>query len=323
MPIASTNTETRIARPFRTAAVVLGVLLSLVGMPTDAAAQSCGATGLAVQVLGSGGPDLRDRRASSSYVVWRDGKSIALVDAGGGSAVRFGEAGGRMADLEAILFTHFHADHSADLPALVLSSRFEERDRLLPVFGPAGSAFYPSTTEFIDGLFGRTRGAWRYMFPLVDRGEPYLLQAHDVVAGDVLLNVFDRGDLHIDAVAVDHTPATPALAWRIAAAGKRIVFSGDSGGVRPGLARLAESADVFIAHNATSESSGLELKRILMPPSAIGQIAADAGVKALVLSHRMEETLGPTNEAQTREKIRTRYSGPLEFANDLDCFPAK
>jgi ribonuclease BN (tRNA processing enzyme) len=56
-----------------------------------------------------------------------------------------------------------------------------------------------------------------------------------------------------------------------------------------------------------------------MPPSVIGAIAARAHVKQLVLSHRMLRTLG--KEDQTQTEIRHSYSGPLAFANDLDCFP--
>ncbi|MGC1299205.1 MAG: hypothetical protein WA869_29625, partial [Alloacidobacterium sp.] len=41
-------------------------------VPT-ADAQACGGEGVAVQVLGSGGPELQDKRASSSYLVWQDG----------------------------------------------------------------------------------------------------------------------------------------------------------------------------------------------------------------------------------------------------------
>jgi hypothetical protein len=43
-------------------------------------AQSCGLHGVAAQVLGSGGPELQDKRASSSYIVREDGQASALVD---------------------------------------------------------------------------------------------------------------------------------------------------------------------------------------------------------------------------------------------------
>lgn len=87
-------------------------------------AQSCGIKSVWVQVLGSGGPELQDKRAASSYLVWRDGTPRIIVDAGSGSTLRFRQSGANVADLDAILFTYFHVDHSADFPALIKSSFF-------------------------------------------------------------------------------------------------------------------------------------------------------------------------------------------------------
>jgi ribonuclease BN (tRNA processing enzyme) len=113
----------------------------------------------------------------------------------------------------------------------------------------------------------------------------------------------------------------PALAWRVEIGGKVIVFSGDTNGEGYGLVRLAMNADLFVAHNAVPEGAvGVE-RRLHMPPSVIGQIAENASVKELVLSHRMLRTLG--KEDQTRSEIKKHYLGPVEFANDLDCFPLK
>jgi ribonuclease BN (tRNA processing enzyme) len=92
-------------------------------------AQTCSSQGIAVQVLGSGGPELQDKRASSSYLVWQDGRARILVDAGGGSALRFGESGAQMSQLDVILFSHYHVDHNGDFPALIKSSWFEDRKR--------------------------------------------------------------------------------------------------------------------------------------------------------------------------------------------------
>jgi len=86
---------------------------------------------------------------------------------------------------------------------------------------------------------------------------------------------------------------------------------------------LATNADLFIAHNAVPEdATGVE-RRLHMPPSVIATTAANAHVHQLVLSHRMLRTLGPEKQQQTQAEIRRRYSGPLQFANDLDCFPVK
>lgn len=288
---------------------------------SSARAQSCGAQGIAVQVVGSGGPELQDKRASSSYLVWENGQARVLVDAGGGSALRFGESGATMAQLDVILFSHFHVDHSADFSALIKSSWFENRKRALPIYGPAGNGFMPSTTEFVWEFFG-DKGVYRYLSELLLPGEEgsYKMQPHNVQVSTKPAAVYHAGDLVLYAVRVIHGDV-PALAWRVDVGGKRIVFSGDTNGEGEGLPQLAANADIFIAHNAVPEGAvGVE-RRLHMPPSVIGQIAGEAHVKRLVLSHRMLRTLG--TEGQTLSEIRTRYSGSVDFANDLDCFPLK
>ena len=298
------------------------VLSSLLGFALSAHAQSCGAQGVAVQVLGSGGPELQDKRAMTSYLVWENGRGRVLVDAGGGSALRFGESGANTRELDVILFSHFHVDHSADFPALIKTSWFEGRNRVLPVFGPPGNEFMPSTTEFVSDFFDEKRGVYRYLSELFSPDEPgnYKIQPHTVTASWTPVTVFREPNLSAAAVRVVHG-GFPALAWRVEVGGKRIVFSGDTNGNDPGLPRLAENADIFVAHNAIPEgTTGLE-RNLHMPPSVIGRIAAEAHVKHLVLSHRMLRTLG--KEEQTLAEIRKTYSGPVDFANDLDCFAVK
>lgn len=43
---------------------------------------------VALHVLGSGGAEIDDQRASSSYLVWADNKAIALIDMGGGASLK-------------------------------------------------------------------------------------------------------------------------------------------------------------------------------------------------------------------------------------------
>jgi ribonuclease BN (tRNA processing enzyme) len=227
-----------------------------------------------------------------------------------------------MSQVDVFLFSHFHVDHSSDFPALVFSSWFEDRKRPLPVFGPSGNSFMPSTTEFVHDLFSDPHGAYRYLSELVEPGGEgsYQLQPHNVPANSTPALVFRDGDMVLSAVSVVHG-AFPALAWRVEIGNKRIVFGGDANGEGEGLTKLALNADILVAHNAVTEgSTGVE-RRLHMPPSVIGTIAANAHVKQLILSHRMLRTLGKENETQA--EIRRRYTGPLKFANDLDCFPVE
>jgi ribonuclease BN (tRNA processing enzyme) len=305
-------------RSFAVGFVIAGGLL---GCATRAVAQTCGAQGVALQVLGSGGPELQDKRAMSSYLIWENGQARVLVDAGGGSALRFGQSGAQMSQLVVILFTHLHVDHSGDFPALIKSSWFEDRKEALPIYGPAGNEYFPATTEFVSGFFAE-HGVYRYLSELLVPGEEgsYKMQPHNVAAESTPVEVFRRAEIAGSAVRVIHG-GVPALAWRVETRGKAIVFSGDTNGDGEGLPRLAANADLFVAHNAVPEgATGVE-RRLHMPPSVIGQIAGEARVKKLVLSHRMLRTLG--KEEQTLAEIKKGYAGPLEFANDLDCFAVK
>jgi ribonuclease BN (tRNA processing enzyme) len=306
-------------RPSISALLVL-VFVSSACKPLPAMAQSCGSAGLAMQVLGSGGPELEDKRASTSYLIWENGRARVIVDAGGGSALRFGESGAKMSQLDVFLFSHFHIDHSSDFPALVFSSWFGDRKRPLPVFGPSANKFMPSTTEFVHGLLSDPHGSWRHLSEMLEPNPEgtYEIEPHNVAPSSMPVLVFRDADMAVYAVSVVHG-VFPALAWRVEIGGKRIVFSGDTDGEGQGLTRLASDADIFVAHNAVPEgATGVE-RRLHMPPSVIGAIAANAHVKQLVLSHRMLRTLG--KEDQIQAEIRRRFSGPILFANDLDCFP--
>ncbi|HEX5539014.1 MAG TPA: MBL fold metallo-hydrolase [Methylophilaceae bacterium] len=294
-------------------AACLGLWLS------PAHATACGKHGVALQVLGSGGPEMQDKRASSSYLVWQDGKARVLIDSGGGSALRFGEAGAQMADLDVVLFTHFHADHSADFPALVKSSYFEDRTRPLPVYGPGGNAQFPSATEFVQAMFGEKHGAFRYLSEYLDGSAgSYALQAHDLrLPPHAMQQIVALPGLAVFAAEVIHG-SVPALAFRVEIGGKKIAFSGDGNGNNGNLEKLAQGVDILVAHNAVPEGAEGVPRALHMPPSVIGRIAQTAQVRKLVLSHRMLRTLG--REAQTLEAIAQSFKGKTVFADDLDCY---
>lgn len=283
----------------------------------DLAHADCGAAGVALQILGSGGPETGDGRASSGYLLWQDGRARVMVDAGGGSALRFEASGARFGDLEMLLFSHFHVDHSADLPVLVKGSFFTDRARDLPLYGPSGNQIMPGTGEFVRALFG-SNGAYRYLGSYLDGGERYRLIPHDIdAAGRQRVQLPSVAGIDASAVPVHHGPI-PALAWRVELGGHALVFSGDLSNRRNTLAGLAAGADLLVVHNAIPEHAEEAARNLHLPPSEIGRVAAEAGVQQLVLSHFMLRTLG--REEESLRQIRARYDGPVHFAGDLQCF---
>ena len=277
----------------------------------------CGEKGVWVQVLGSGGPEIDDGRASTGYLIWDSGKARLLVDMGSGSMFRFEQSGASVNDLDVVMFSHFHVDHSNDLPALVKASFFSDRNRDLPLYGPGGNRFMPSVTDILKDLFW-VDGAFQYLNRYLDGTDTYRLLPHDVEAtGKKQQRVLSDSRYQLTAVPVHHG-ALPALAWRVEIEGKIIVFSGDMNNDNDTLASLAKQADMLVAHHAIPEGATGVARNLHMPPSIIGKIAAQAQVKQLVLSHRMNRTLG--QEQVSSAHIRHTYKGPMHFADDLQCF---
>jgi len=316
-PFSGKMGPVKIALSPRVTLLALGWWLLALWAPGPAAA-ACGAHGLAVQVLGSGGPIADDGRASSGYLVWVDGHARLLVDVGGGTFLRFGEAGAAIADLDLICLTHLHTDHAADLPALLKGGYFSGRTRPLPIIGPTGRGLFPGTADFLQRLFARERGAFGYLFGFLDGSDGlFATPAHEVDAGAAEpVTAFSGDGLRVDAVGVHHGPV-PALGYLVTVGGKRIAFSGDQRGDAPAFARMSHGADLLVMAHAIPQDAGQGARNLHASPEAIGRLAAEAQVHSLLLSHLMARSLAHLPESQAI--IRRHYPGPLRVAEDLMC----
>jgi ribonuclease BN (tRNA processing enzyme) len=273
-----------------------------------------------LQVLGSGGPESGDKRASSGYIIWIDGKSKILIDFGGGASLRFEEAGARIQDLEVILLTHLHVDHTADLPALLKSSFFTRASGDLHVYGPDKNDFMPSTKSFVNRLFADNKGAWQYLGDHLDGRASLQLKAHNVSKSLKEKVIYKKGDIIIKAISVHHGPI-PAIAYRVNIGNKSITFSGDMNGDYHTLEKLAKDTSILVAHNAVPKGAKGVAARLHMTPKTIGEIAQKAKVKNLLLSHRMLRTLG--KEKETQKEIKKYYKGSVKFVNDKSLYRVK
>lgn len=299
---------------------------------TDTPAQSsCASEPLAVQVLGSGGPHAGGSRASAGYLVWRDGKAVIMVDVGGGTFVRFGEAGARLQDLSLVAISHLHPDHVADLPALLWLSELA-RQQPLPIAGPTGGGVFPSVGTFLTRLFDARSGA----FPILggtmgQAGQGVRLEVITVDAGvGSASKVWSGGDVDVSAIGVPHG-TVPAVAYRIRVGDRVIVFGSDQNGSDARFSAFAADADVLVLHLALSQGAPAPIAQVHARPATVGRVAQAARAKRVVLSHLMD---APAT-VSTREwfslfdldravaGVRETYSGPVDAASDLQCFPVR
>ena len=287
----------------------------------------CKGAPLVVQVLGSGGPLAYDGRASTGYIIWINGQSRIMIDVGGGTFLRFGEAGARTEDIDVIAISHLHPDHVADLPAILWSAAISRRNRPLTIIGPSGNYLFPDISSYLLSLFGRSDSPFQQISSLGLQTQAIKVNA-DIADVPTVHKV---GDLEVLTLGVPHDSA-PTLAFRVNTRGKSIAFAGDQTGNNPAFASLVRGVDLLVMHLAVSEQGGKGfLSRWHAPPSKIGEIAAAAKPRTLVLSHFIgsepndlrAEYYSLFDLESNVDIVRKYYSGRLIVAEDLLCIPLK
>jgi ribonuclease BN (tRNA processing enzyme) len=298
---------------------VVAVFLLSLGGCASAAIDCKTATGVSLQILGSGGPVADDARSSSSYLIWVDGQSRILVDVGGGTFLRFGQAGAKFADLDHIAISHFHADHSADLTAILKTGYFSARERDLSISGPRAGGPFPGLDTFLEKSIGKG-GAYAYLAGYLDgsggliRLRPVSLDASSRRTTAVIGN--DSSPIRIEATGVPHG-IVPALAYRVRVDNKSIVFASDQNGNDKEFVEFARDADVLVMHMAVPEDVSGAGRSLHAPPSVIGQVAESSRAKTLVLSHFMARSLRDIDA--NIAIVRSHYDGKTIQAFDLQC----
>ena len=301
------------------ALLILSLLLA--GAMTPGAHASVAKPSLEVVVLGSGGPRAFGR-AASSYIIEIDGKPRILLDAGPGAFVRIGELNIDLEQVDIVLLTHLHIDHSGDLAAF-FNARALTSDGPIKyrVFGPDASGSFPKTSRFVDLLVG-DNGSFAYQKTF---GAQETFSVRDLAIGlnTGVTKIVDENGLIVEEIATHHGDC-PSVAYRITYHGRCVVFSGDmDASAVSNLVRLAKGADLLVFNCAVLDppNSPSQLYELHTPPKKIGEAARASGVEGLLLSHTAPDVEESKNDVL--KSIHASFIGPVEFAIDRMHVPVE
>jgi len=267
-----------------------------------------------VTLLGTGSPIPDARRAGPSTLV-RAGGQTFLVDCGRGVQQRMAAVGAQANALTALLLTHLHSDHIADLGDLLITrwvSTFTEQVPL-PIIGPPGTA---EVVEATLKAFSRDIG-YRIAHH-ADLTAPPAVDVREVTDGAV----WDDDGVRVVVAPTDHRPVAPTIGFRISHAGASVVLAGDSVPC-DSLDALSEGAGALVHTVIRKDLIDLlpqqRIRDICDYHSSVEQAAATAqraGVGILVLTHYVPP-LAPGQEDDWRALAATVFPRQIELGDDL------
>ncbi len=242
-----------------------------------------------VTVIGCSGSFPGPDSPASCYLVEHDASAV-LLDLGSGALGPL-QQHVDLDRIDAVLLSHLHADHCLDLTGYYVYRRYHPRGPrpAIPVLGPVGTS---------------------------DR----MARAYDLDVDPGMTTEFDFrtysdsvqiGPFEVSVARVRHP--VEAYGIRVAAGGRTVVYSGDTGPTQS-LRELAREADLALFE--ASLLDGDEQPDLHMTARQAGGEAAAAGVRHLVLTH-----LVPWNDARlTLAQAQETFTGPVELARSGAVF---
>ena len=268
-----------------------------------------------VTLLGTGSPIPDPNRAGPATLV-RAGGQVFLVDCGRGVLQRAAAVGVGAAGLSALLLTHLHSDHIAELGDVLITSwvtNFAPDPPPLQIIGPPGTA---EVVEATLKAFGHDIG-YRIAHH-ADLTSPPPIEVHEHTDG----LVWDRDGVTIRVAPTDHRPVAPTIGFRIEFDGASVVLAGDTVPC-PTLDELASGADALvhtvIRKDILTHVPQQRVKDVCDYHSSVQEAAATAaraGVDTLIMTHYVP-AIAPGQEEQWRSLAATEFGGRVEVGDDL------
>jgi ribonuclease BN (tRNA processing enzyme) len=288
-----------------------------------------------------GGPVIRGRAQSANAVLV--GGDVYLFDLGAGATRQLQAADLSLSAIRAVFISHHHVDHNADLAPFLLTRWVLQQPTRTPVWGPAG------TRHMVEAVLDAY--AIVELAPVALGGpEPPKLSetavGYDVPPSETApIKIYEDENVRVTALLNAHyhfPPDTPealhsrSYSYSIEVNGRKIVYTGDTGVSRP-LASFAQGADLLVAEVMDYDRVAASITRLGFSTEAeaallahlrashlsaeeVGQLAAEAGVKKVVLTHLVPGLDTEADTSHYSEGVRLHFSGPVSVAQDLQVF---
>ncbi len=301
----------------RSAALAAGALFPWSGSSSQAAEKRT-----RLVLLGTGGgPRVTAKGRAKPATLIVANEVPYVIDCGDGVALQLVRSGVALDKLRYVFITHHHSDHNLDYGNLIYDGWAAGLRTPVDAYGPPPLKAMTEAYWQLNRFDIETR--------IADEGRidlRKLVTAHEFSAtGPVMQNA----DVKVTAARVRHPPIEHAYAYRFDCADRSIVISGDTT-YSPELAALAKGADVLVSE--VMHLAGLERLLKIVPNAAtlrehllashivtedLGKLAAEAGVKTLVLSHLVPGDDPSITDAMWTEGVRKYYGGTLIVGRDL------
>ena len=268
---------------------------------------------LKVVVCGSRSPLPSPGRAESCVLV-EAGDDIYIFDLGNGSVNNLTQYQVPWPNVKAVLITHMHSDHMADLPDAHLQSWIQGRTSPLKVYGPEGINLVTKGFELAYSADYQYRNEHHGddMLPMSIAG----FNAIHIINNQFIPN--DTPGLEILPFVVDHYPVNSAFGFKISYKDRTVVISGDT--IHDGsVQKYSQDVDLLV-HSAISIDIVERMRGIAPIPQMdkilfdiqdyhtsideAGEIARDANVEHLLIYHSI-----PTPRNALMERVFFR---PIE-----------
>ncbi len=242
-------------------------------------------------IIGSGTGIPSVRRSSPCILVETDSMKI-LLDTGPGSLRQLLNVGITINDIDLVVYSHFHIDHTADMIPFIFACKYDSdefRTKDLTIIGHTG------IKKLYEDLI-KAYGKW--IIP-----EHFKVVFIEVETDSVACN-----GITVKTMPVKHIQSSIAVRLEDGQ-GTAIVYSGDTDYCQ-NIITMAHNADLFICECSFPE--GLKCPGHLVP-SLAGKIATESQCKKLVLTHFYPACEG----CDLLTPLRAQYAGEVILADDL------